>query len=233
MIQWMLAIWSLVPPTFLNPACISEYSWFRHFWSLAWKILNIILLAYEVVSTFFGIAFFGIEMKTDLFHPVATVERVFQICWHIECSTLTETSIRILNSSTRISSPPLALFVVMLPKAHLMSCSRMSDSRWVGYIFPFSFAFSRLSSFLSYLYPRPNTWSYPWVFFLTLISNYLEILGLYFSKIPRIQQLFTTSTAATLIQVNILFHLEYCNRLLFRFPASSSASEIYSQIKWK
>ena len=59
--------------------------------------------------------------------------------------------------------------------------------------------------------------------------NYLEILRLYLSKIPRIQQLFATSTAATLIQVNILFHLEYCNRLLFRFPASSSASEICSR----
>ena len=156
MIQWMLAIWSLVPPIFLNPACISEYSWFRHFWSLAWKILNIILLAYEVVSTFFGIAFFEIGMKTDLFHPVATVERVFQICWHIECSTLTETSIRILNSSTRISLPPLALFVVMLPKAHLMSCSRMSDSRWVGYIFPLLLCLQSLVFITQLFVPTPK-----------------------------------------------------------------------------
>ena len=35
---------------------------------------------------------------------------------------------RILNSSSGISSPPLALFVVMLPKAHLISHSRMSGS---------------------------------------------------------------------------------------------------------
>ena len=34
-------------------------------------------------------------------------------------------SIRIWNSSTGIPSPPLALFVVMLPKAHLTSHSRM------------------------------------------------------------------------------------------------------------
>ena len=32
---------------------------------------------------------------------------------------------------TRIPSPPLALFVVMLPKAHLTLHSRMSGSRWV------------------------------------------------------------------------------------------------------
>ena len=56
---------------------------------------------------------------------------VFQICWHIECSTLTASSFRIWNSSTGILSPPLALFIVMLPKAHLTSHSRMSGSRWV------------------------------------------------------------------------------------------------------
>ena len=35
------------------------------------------------------------------------------------------------NSSTGIPSPPLALFLVMLPKAHLTSHSMMSGSRWV------------------------------------------------------------------------------------------------------
>ena len=40
-------------------------------------------------------------------------------------------SFRIWNSSTGIPSPPLALFVVMLPKAHLTSHSRMSGSSWV------------------------------------------------------------------------------------------------------
>ena len=56
---------------------------------------------------------------------------VFQICWYIECSTFTASSFRIWNSSTGIPSPPLALFLVMLPKAHLTSHSRMSGSRWV------------------------------------------------------------------------------------------------------
>ena len=40
-------------------------------------------------------------------------------------------SSRIWNSSARIPSPPLALFVVMLPKAHLTLHSRMSGSSWV------------------------------------------------------------------------------------------------------
>ena len=45
---------------------------------------------------------------------------------------ITASSFRIWNSSTGIPSPPpLALFVVMLPKAHLTSHSKMSGSRWV------------------------------------------------------------------------------------------------------
>ena len=69
-------------------------------------------------------------MKTNLFQSCGHCW-VFQICWHIECSTFIASSFRIWNSSTGIPSPPLALFVVMLPKAHLTSHSRMSDSRWV------------------------------------------------------------------------------------------------------
>ena len=74
--------------------------------------------------------FFGIGMKTDLFQSCGHCW-VFQICWHIECSTFTVSSFRIWNSSTGIPSPPLALFVVMLSKAHLTSHSRMSGSKWV------------------------------------------------------------------------------------------------------
>ena len=68
-------------------------------------------------------------MKTDLFQSCGHCW-VFQICWHIEC-TFTASSSRIWNSSTGIPSPPLTLFIVMFPKAHLTSHSRMSGSRWV------------------------------------------------------------------------------------------------------
>ena len=74
--------------------------------------------------------FFGIGMKTDLFQSCGHCQ-VFQICWRIECSTLTESSFRIWNSSTGIPSPSLALFIVMFPKAHSTSDSRISGSRWV------------------------------------------------------------------------------------------------------
>ena len=69
-------------------------------------------------------------MKTDLFQSCGHCW-VFQICWHIECSTFTASSFRNRNSSTGIRSPSLALFVVVLPKAHLTLHSRMSGSRWV------------------------------------------------------------------------------------------------------
>ena len=69
-------------------------------------------------------------MRVDLFQPCDHCW-VFQICWHIEHSTLTASSFRIWNSSAGIPSPPLALFMVILPKTHLTLHSRMSGSKWV------------------------------------------------------------------------------------------------------
>ena len=83
-----------------------------------------------VVWAFLALPFFEIGMKTNLFQSCAHCW-VFQVCWHIECSTFTASSFRIWNSSTGIPSPPLALFIVMLPKAHLTSHSKISGSRWV------------------------------------------------------------------------------------------------------
>ena len=68
----------------------------------------------------------GLEWKLSCGHCW-----VFQICWHIECSTFTASSFMIWDGSTGIPSLRLALFVVMLSKAHLTSHSRMSGSRWV------------------------------------------------------------------------------------------------------
>ena len=69
-------------------------------------------------------------MKSDLFQSCGHCW-VFQICWHIKCSTFTASSSRIWNSSAGIPSPPLALFVMMFPKVYLTSHSRMSGSRWI------------------------------------------------------------------------------------------------------
>ena len=101
MIQWMLTIWSLVPLPFLHPTWTSGSSWFMYCWSLACRILSISLLACEmsaIVRSFehsLALPFFGIGMKTDLFQSCGHCW-VFQICWHIECSTFTASSFRIL-----------------------------------------------------------------------------------------------------------------------------------------
>ena len=111
MIQWMLAIWSLVPLPFLNPAWTSGSSQFTYYWSLTWRILSITLLACEMSATVrsfkhsLALPFFGIGMKTDFFQSCGHC-RVFQICRHIESSTLTASSFRIWNSSAGIPSPP-------------------------------------------------------------------------------------------------------------------------------
>ena len=97
MIQRMLAIWSLVPLPFLKPAWTSGSSRFTYCWSLAWRILSITLLACEmsaIVQQFehsLALPFFRIRMKTDLFQSCGHCW-VFQICWHIECSTFTASS---------------------------------------------------------------------------------------------------------------------------------------------
>ena len=84
----------------------------------------------NILIKYMWLLFNGTGMKTDLFQSCGHCWD-FQICWDIECSTFTASSFKIWNSSTRIPSHPLALFLVMLSKAHLTSHSRMSGSRWV------------------------------------------------------------------------------------------------------
>ena len=113
----------------------SGISQFMYYWSVAWRILSITLLACEISAIvqqfehFLALPFLGIGMKTDLFQSCGHCW-VFQICWHIHCSTLTASSFRIWNSSAGISSPPLALFIVMLLKAlwlHTLGCLAVGE----------------------------------------------------------------------------------------------------------
>ena len=127
---------------------------------------------------------------------------VFQTCWHIECSPFTASSFRIWNSSTGIPSPPLALFVVMLPKAHLTSHCRISGSKWVAtpswlseslrslldsssaysrYLFLISSASVRSIPFLSFTVPI-FAWNVPLVS-LIFLKRFLVLLILLFSSI--------------------------------------------------
>ena len=101
-----------------------------------------------------ALPFFGIWMKIDLFKSCGHCWD-FQICWHIEYSTLTASSFRVLNNSAEIPSPSLALLVVMLPRADLTLHSSM-HSRWVitplwlsGSLIPVIYSFSMYSCHLS------------------------------------------------------------------------------------
>ena len=116
-----LNIWKFMVHILLKPGLEN----FEHFFVCVWDECNC-----AVVWIFFGIAFLWDWNENWLFQSCGHCW-VFQVCWHIECSLFTALSFRVWNSSTGIPSPPPALAVVMLPKAHLTSLSRMSGSRWV------------------------------------------------------------------------------------------------------
>ena len=125
-------------------------------------------------------------MKTDLLQSCGHCW-VFQI-WHIECSTFTASSFRIWNSSAGIPSPPLALFIVMLPKAHLTLHSRMSGSGWV--ITPSwlsgswrSFLYSSMYSCYLFLISSASIRSIPFLSFIVPIFAWnIPLVSLIFLK---------------------------------------------------
>jgi len=139
-------------------------------------------------------------MKTD---PLQSCSHcwVFQICWPIKCSTLTSSSFRIWNSSTVISSPPLALFVVMFIRPtwlHTPGCLAVgvyhiiviiwvvkiflhSSSVYFCHLFLISSASVRSIPFLSCIEPI-FAWNISLVslFFEEISSLYRSIVFLYF-----------------------------------------------------
>ena len=114
-----LNIWKFTVHVLLKPGLEN----FEHYFTSMWDEYNC-----AVVWAFFGIVFLWDWNEN---WPFSGHCCIFQICWHIECNTCTASSFRIWKSSTGIPSPPLALFIVMLPKVHLTSFSRMPGSRWV------------------------------------------------------------------------------------------------------
>ena len=94
-------------------AACSFSSNFEHYLASVWDEHSC-----EAVWTFFGIAFLRDWNENQPF-PVLWPPWIFQICWHIECSTFTASSFnfffflalsfKIRNNTTGIPSPPLAL----------------------------------------------------------------------------------------------------------------------------
>ena len=91
----------------------SGSSRFVYYWSLAWRILSITLLVCEMselcgsLNILWHCLSLGLEWKLTFSSPVSTAE--FSKFAGI-------LSFRIWNSSARIPSPPLALFILLLPK---------------------------------------------------------------------------------------------------------------------
>ena len=108
---------------FLKPAWKSGSSRFVYCWSLAWRILGITLLACEMsalctsLNILLHCLFLGLEWKL-IFSSLVTTAEFSKFVGMFEYSTFTAPSFRIWNCSTGIPSP-LALFIVMLLKAHL------------------------------------------------------------------------------------------------------------------
>ena len=77
---WMLAIWSLVPLTLLNPVRTSGSSWFMYCWSLTWRNLSITLLECEMSSIcgplniLWHCPSLVLEWKLNFSHLVSTAE---------------------------------------------------------------------------------------------------------------------------------------------------------------
>ena len=109
-----------MPLPFLNPPYTLGSSQFMYCWSLDWRILSIILIAHEmsaiVEQSEHSLALFFWEDWNEnwIFQSHGSCW-VFQIYWHIDCSTSTASSFRTWNNSPGIPSLPLALFIVMFP----------------------------------------------------------------------------------------------------------------------
>ena len=111
-----LYIWKFTVHVLLKPGLEN----FEHYFISMWDEYNC-----AVVWAFFGIAFLWNWNENWPFlalWPLLSFPNLLAY-W---VQRFTALSFRIWNSSTGIPSPPLALFVVMLSKAHLTSHSKMS-----------------------------------------------------------------------------------------------------------
>ena len=109
-----LNIWKFMFDVLLKP----DLKNFEHYFASVWD-----KCACAAVWAFFGIAFLW-DWNENWSFPVLWPLLSFPdlLAYWLQ---------HFNNSSTGIPSPPLVLFIVMLPKTHLTSQSRISGSRWV------------------------------------------------------------------------------------------------------
>ena len=116
-----LNIWKFTVHILLKPSLKD----FEHYFASVWDECNC-----AVVWTFLGVALFG-DWNENWPFPVLWPLLSFPNLLAYWLQHFKASSFSIWNSSTAIPLPPLALFIVMLSKAHLTLHSWMSGSRWV------------------------------------------------------------------------------------------------------
>ena len=116
-----LNVWKFLAHQLLKP-CLENV---EHYFASVWDECNC-----AVVWAFFGIAFLWYWNQNWPF-PVLWPLLSFPNLLAYWVQHFTASSFRIWDSSAGIPSPPLALLIAILPKAHLISHSRMSGSTWV------------------------------------------------------------------------------------------------------
>ena len=99
-----LDIWKSTVHILLKPG----WENFEHYFASVWDEYN-----FAVVWAFFGIAYLGIGMKTDFFQSCGHCW-VFQICWHIECSTFTTSSFMMMIPILAVLKSYLILIIQVL-----------------------------------------------------------------------------------------------------------------------
>ena len=103
----MLTVWSLIPLPFLNPACTSGSSHLSYCWSLAledfehdlaimWNECNCTVVL-NILWCYSSLLF-----NENWFFQSCGRCWVFQICWHVACSTFIASSFRIWSRSAGI-----------------------------------------------------------------------------------------------------------------------------------
>jgi len=107
MIQWMLAIWSLVPLTFLHPACTSRSSQFMYCWSLTWRILSITSLVCEVsaIARYFEHSILVLIPKISVFTLAIFCLITYNLPWFMNLTFQVPMQYCSLQHRTLLSSP--------------------------------------------------------------------------------------------------------------------------------
>ena len=131
---WKFSVQALLKPSLKDVELYVASMWNEHSCAVVWTFLGLTLLwdwkLCSSLNTRWPCPSLGLEWKHTFYIPVPIAEFTKVADYWVQY--FTASSYKILSSSAGIPSPPPALFVVMLPKAHLTSHSQISGSKRVA-----------------------------------------------------------------------------------------------------